>query len=56
MDRGAWWATVHGSQRVIYDWATNTFFFSHTNQTTWVNLKTIILNKINFGQKTYTSV
>ena len=22
MDRGAWWATVHGSQRVRYDWAT----------------------------------
>ena len=22
MDRGAWWATVHGSQRVGHDWAT----------------------------------
>ena len=21
MDRGAWWATVHGSQRVGHDWA-----------------------------------
>ena len=26
MDRGAWQATVHGSQRV-HDWATNTFTF-----------------------------
>ena len=24
MDRGAWWATVHGSQRVGHDWVTNT--------------------------------
>ena len=24
MDRGAWWATVHGLQRVGHDWATNT--------------------------------
>ena len=24
MDRGAWWAPVHGSQRVGHDWATNT--------------------------------
>ena len=24
MDRGAWWATVHGSQRVRHDWATTT--------------------------------
>ena len=23
MDRGAWWATVHGSQRVGCDWATS---------------------------------
>ena len=22
MDRGAWWATVHGSQSVGQDWAT----------------------------------
>ena len=27
MDRGTWWATVHGSQRVGHDWATNTFCF-----------------------------
>ena len=25
IDRGAWWATVHGSQRVRHDWVTNTF-------------------------------
>ena len=25
MDRGAWWATVHGSQRVERDWATDFF-------------------------------
>ena len=25
MDRGAFWATVHGSQRVGHDWVTNTF-------------------------------
>ena len=27
MDRGAWQATVLGSQRVRHDWATNTFVF-----------------------------
>ena len=26
MDRGAWWATVHGSQRVGHDWATSLHF------------------------------
>ena len=25
MDRRAWWAAVHGLQRVGHDWATNTF-------------------------------
>ena len=25
MDRGAWWATVHGVQRVRHDSATDTF-------------------------------
>ena len=25
LDRGAWWATVHGGHGVIHDWATNTF-------------------------------
>ena len=25
MDRGAWWAIVHGAQRVRQDWTTNTF-------------------------------
>ena len=25
VDRGAWWAMVHGSQRVGHYWATNTF-------------------------------
>ena len=24
MDRGAWWATIHGVQRVRHDWVTNT--------------------------------
>ena len=28
MDRGAWWATVHGSQRDGHDRATNTFTFT----------------------------
>ena len=27
MDRGAWRATVHGSQRVGYDRATDTYFY-----------------------------
>ena len=27
MDRGAWWATVHGPQRERHDWATDTFTF-----------------------------
>ena len=26
MDRGAWWATVHGSQRVRHDWAISLHF------------------------------
>ena len=30
MDRGVWLATVHGSQRVRHNWATNTFTFKHT--------------------------
>ena len=30
MDRGAWWATVHGSQRVGHDWETNTFTLTFT--------------------------
>ena len=25
IDRGAWWASVHGSQRTRHDWATNIF-------------------------------
>ena len=25
VDRGAWWATVHGGHRVRHNWATNTF-------------------------------
>ena len=29
MDRGAWWATVHGLQRVRHDWVTNNFTFFH---------------------------
>ena len=29
MDRGAWRATVYGSQRVKHGWATNTFTFLH---------------------------
>ena len=27
VDRRAWWATIHGSLRVRYNWATNTFPF-----------------------------
>ena len=30
MDGGAWWATVHGSQRVRHDWATSLHFFTTT--------------------------
>ena len=30
MDREAWWATVHGSQTVGHDWATNTHTHAHT--------------------------
>ena len=30
MDRGAWWATVHGSQRVGHDRVTNTFTLAST--------------------------
>ena len=28
IDRGAWWATVHGVTKIRYDWSTNTFTFS----------------------------
>ena len=28
MDRGAWWATVHGSQRVGHDWTTSLSLFT----------------------------
>ena len=32
MDRGAWWATVHGSQRVGHDWATSlSLHYTHTH-------------------------
>ena len=31
-DRGAWWATVHGSQRVRHDWATHTHTHTHTHR------------------------
>ena len=30
MDRGAWWATVHGSQRAGHDWVTNTHLGMNT--------------------------
>ena len=29
MDGGAWWSTVHGSQRVGHDWATSLHFTSY---------------------------
>ena len=28
MDRGAWQATIHGSQKIRQDWVTNTFAFT----------------------------
>ena len=31
MDRGAWRATVHGSQRVRHDCMTNTHIHTHTH-------------------------
>ena len=30
MDRGAWWATVHGSQRVENDWVTDQHLFTNS--------------------------
>ena len=30
MDRGAWWTTVHGAQRVGHDWAANTHTLTQT--------------------------
>ena len=35
MDRGAWWTTVQGLQRVRHDWATNTHM-------KFINMKSII--------------
>ena len=32
MDRGAWQATVHGSQRVKHNWVTDTFTFIGLNK------------------------
>ena len=31
IDRGAWWASVHGSQRIRHDWTPNTFTKYLTN-------------------------
>ena len=31
IDRGAWWASVHGSQRIRHDWVPNTFTKYLTN-------------------------
>ena len=28
MDRGAWWAKVHGLQKIRHDWASNTFSYT----------------------------
>ena len=39
MERGAWWATVHGSQRVGQAWVTNTFTFPFPG----INLKIFCL-------------
>ena len=35
MDRGAWWATVQGSQRIRHDWGTNTHM-------KFINMKSVI--------------
>ena len=38
MDRGAWWATVHGSEKVRHDWVTNrTHARAHTHTHTLLN-------------------
>ena len=40
MDRGVWWATVHGSQRVRQDWRANSFTFSYLLYTCEILRKT----------------
>ena len=36
MDRGSWYATVYGSQRVEHDWATSLHFTGYNTPATWV--------------------
>ena len=56
MDRGAWWATVHGSQRVRHDWANSAFTtsFSGLNrvqiqtQVSWLQI--LILKQVDLGE------
>ena len=38
MDRGAWQARAHGSQRVEHDWVTNTFTFTFFPQITTLKI------------------
>ena len=41
MDRGAWWATVHGSQRGGHDQATHTHTHTHTHASLVISLDEI---------------
>ena len=43
--RGAWWTTVHGSQRVGHDWATNTHNHIHTPATQNISLMQYLKEK-----------
>ena len=57
MDRGAWWATVHGLLRVRNDWATNTIYpLHHYNSLKWEFSKILrILKSFHFkGSKELT--
>ena len=38
MDRGAWWATVHGDLRVGHDWVTNTDWLINVLVWSWIEI------------------
>ena len=45
-DRGAWWVTVQGSQRVRQDWVTNTRTHTHTQTWQKKSLFLLVISKL----------
>ena len=46
MDRGAWWATVHGVSRVRHDLATKLLLLQQLKHLYWYNLATIFMGNL----------